>query len=159
MAKIVRIALPLLACMSAFAQDFDYASYTEKTFSEVIDTHTQDFTVDADIAIERAVSAIPFKYRSKIQFSRVLRDIPQERLDFIKGWGVSLQQPVDFVETYRREFLIEVDGMEIWLPMQEQILPFMGNELVVGDEFYVFYVVAGKYQDQWIFLGTEFQAR
>ena len=159
MSHVARIALLSLACLTVFAQDFDFASYSERTFGEVIDAHAQDFSVDADFAINVAISAIPFKYKSKVRFSRVLREIPQERLAVIKGWGASLQQPADFVESYRREFLVDDDGMEIWLPMQEQILPFMGNELAAGDEFYVYYVVAGKYQNQWIFLGTEFQTQ
>ena len=71
--------------------------------------------------------------------------------------ALSLGQSKEFTDSYKYEFLIQEGDTEIWVPMQEQVLPYMAEELTIGKSFEVYYILAGINKGDWLFLGTEFQ--
>tara|TARA_B100000768_G_scaffold175123_1_gene186171 strand:+ start:91 stop:522 length:432 start_codon:yes stop_codon:yes gene_type:complete len=142
----------MLVSLSANAFDFD--SYTGSSLDKIIEQHEDDFGEDFDIGI----SGIAFKYKITALFTKNLRAVSDERKSFLKHWATSLGQDNSFIAKYQHEFLIEASGYKIWLPMQESVLPFMGEELIEGQEFEIYFVLAGIDHGEWVFLGTEFQA-
>ncbi len=62
------------------------------------------------------------------------------------------------IELYKHEFLVREGGEDLWIPVQEQLLPYMGTELKVGEEFALYIVLAGTVKGKWVFLATEFAA-
>ena len=145
----------VIALLSNPISAFDYESYSSRSFREVIEHHEKDFDAKIDIGI----SAIPFKYKANVIFSKKLRKISRGRLEFIKKWAKSLGQTDNFINSYQHEFLIIENGFEIWLPMQEQVLPFMGKELIEGKEFEIYFFFAGIDHGHLFFLGTEFKVK
>lgn len=143
-----------LALFSTQLFAFDYSSYAQKSFSNAINTHKGDFVGDADIWI----SGVAFKYSAKIAFTKELREISPSRREFLDNWRKALGQDKSFTDLYQHEFLVKEGETEIWLPMQESVLPYMGEELKVGQEFVVYYLLTGLDHGEWVFLGTEFQA-
>lgn len=132
---------------------FDYKSYTETSFEKVISTHENDFESDIDIGI----SAYTFKYKSKIQFSNKFRALTGARKIFLHQWVKALGQSKEFVEQYKSEFLVKKSEFEIWIPMQEQVIPYMNKEITPNQEFYLYYIYVGAKKGELVFLATEFK--
>jgi hypothetical protein len=63
-------------------------------------------------------------------------------------------------ELFRTEGKFLEDGVEYWLPVQSQLIPYMQDELTIKDEVTLLLVWAGmtKFDDQleWIFLVNNF---
>lgn len=148
--KIISI---LILFLSGYVSAFDYASYQEISFTAVIHEHGADYEENIDIGI----SGIPFKYKTKVVFTDAFRPVDGKRLDFIKNWAKALRQPPEVPGLYKKEVLINAAGLEIWIPMQDPVLSFMRDELVQGQEFYLYYVLVGAMHGELFYLGTDFQ--
>ena len=143
----------LILCQPVMA--FDYNSYKETSFDKVLSTHARDFDSDIDIGI----SAVAFKYNSKIKFTNKFRKLSKTRKIFLSQWIKALGQPKEFIEQYKSEFLVKSGQLETWIPMQEQVIPYMNKEIIPKQEFNLYYIFVGAKKGKLVFLGTEFKAK
>jgi hypothetical protein len=151
------LLIALLAC-SAQAQDFDFASYRPSSIPNIIKEHEPTFFRNGKV-LDAYFSTQIFKYRINTAFTRELREIRPDKLKFIQKWAKALGQSPEIVELYKYEFLVKQAGRDFWIPVQDRLLPSMGNELKVGQQFKLYIVLAGTVKDQWVFLATEFEAK
>lgn len=134
---------------------FDYKSYIETSFKKILSTHKGDFDSDIDIGI----SAVTFKYNSKIKFTNKFRELSKTRKIFLSQWAKALGHPIKFIEQYKSEFLVKSGQVEIWIPMQEQVIPYMNKEIITNQEFNLYYIFVGAKKGKLVFLGTEFKVK
>lgn len=152
MKRFISLLLTFLA-LNSYA--FDYQSYRATPLVEALKEHQEDHEEKADIIINGSVS----KYSSNVIFTKKLRKIGEPRKGYIRSWAKSLGISREVADLYQHEFLVTDGKIEIWVPMQEPVLPHMGKELTTDFPFILYYIYAGKQQDEIILLGTEFQAK
>lgn len=145
---------------AGWAQQFDYAAYTQTTFHNII-TQEQNQSYDqtkppkvADfIQLECKVS----KYRISCCYSNALRPISEKKKDLIKQWVEILEINPALASLYRHEILVNDGSGDRWIPMQEQLFPYINQELVKNDTIELFIVFIGKVDSELVFIATEFE--
>ena len=144
----------IITIVSQSAYAFDYKSYKEVSFEKAINTHKEAVGSSVDIAISAAV----FKYKSKVIFTNKFRKITDKRKQFLQYWAKALRQH-EFIKNYKSEILIKNGEKEMWVPMQDQVIPFMSKEIEIDEKFYLYHLFAGSNMGKWVFLGTEFRVK
>lgn len=147
----------LLSTSVSLAGEFDYSAYEPSSVPEIIEEHRDIFFKEGEM-VDFHFSAILFKYRITVEFTKKLREIKPEKKLFVEKWVKSFKYDPAFIDVYKHELLIQVDGTDYWIPIQEQLLPYMGNELVVGSKFDLYIIFVGTVKDKWMFLATEFNS-
>jgi len=140
------------------AQAFDYKAYKPTTINQIIKEHQGTFFQDGEI-FDYFISAYTFKYKINVKFTKKLREISPDTKELINRWGKSLKVDSNFIELYKHEFLVQQGDNNYWIPVQEPLLPYMGNEVKVGGEFEIYIFLIGTVKDKWVFLATEFQVK
>lgn len=157
MSKLALIFLSFCALTPCVNAEFDNRSYTKADFSAIKAEHGEVFfgkMKDTDYNI----SAVTFKYRIPVTFSRQLRKISSDNKQVLDAWGESLRVKKEFLDLYHNEFKIKFGKETYWIPVQETLLPDMGNELNEGDEFELYVLLIGSTKDKFVFLTTEFKS-
>ncbi len=98
-----------------------------------------------------------FKYRIRVPFTNESREIGPEKIKFIEMWVNALVRIPELIKLYKHEILIKSEDKDYWIPMQEQVLPYMNKELKIGKQFDLYIILAGTIKDEWVFLATEFK--
>lgn len=160
--KIMKNKLLTLLTVSALyslafsVYSFDYNSYKKSTLSGMLND-----LADADCRPtkqnESIYSANIHKYRFEIKFTKKLRKINPDVQLYLERYAKAIPSRKDFIDLYKHAFLVKDSNKEYWLLVQEKLLPYMGNELKVGQEFEIYVVVLGSTKNQCVFLATEFQ--
>ena len=121
----------------------------------------QAFASDPDRRI--ALGGISFPSYPSIVYMDSLRAIAPERKDLIRRWitsyGIDDQTP----EMYESEMLIGEDGLELWLPVQNELIPHLETRLERGDSVTLFAVWVGALGSpaniDWVFIVYGFRDR
>jgi hypothetical protein len=72
--------------------------------------------------------------------------LSREKLAFIVDWATSVSAQMSREQVaalFRSEGLFREDSTEYWLPVQSQLIPYMKEELRVGDEVTLYLVWIG----------------
>lgn len=68
----------------------------------------------------------------------------------------------EIVDLFETELLFKENGVEYWLPVQKQVIPYFAQELKKGDQVTLFLIWIGAYKNagswDWVFLVNEFEA-
>jgi len=147
------VCSPLLAV----AADFDYASYKRSTIPEILETHKAT-ECRPTAPRESVYSAYAYKYRIITTFLRELRPIGEDTREFLRRYGKAFRWNQNVVDAYKQEFLVKITGKDYWVPVQDAILPAMGQELKKGQRFELYIAVLGATNNRCLFVATEFDA-
>jgi hypothetical protein len=151
------LAVCVCSPLIAVAADFDYAAYKRATIPEILERH--EATECRPTAPRESVySAYAYKYRFITVFSRELRPISEETKEFLRRYGKAFRWNQDVVESYKHEFLVRDGGKDYWVPVQDPLLPAMGQELKKGQRFELYIAVLGATHNRCLFVATEFDA-
>lgn len=153
--KILLISSLLILVSNVNA--FDYAAYKEIALSTMLQERSKDECRET-AENEFIYSAYAHKYRFKTKFTRELREIGEDKKLYLERYGKSMRWNQDVVKLYKREFLVIENGKEYWVPVQEQLLPYMGREIEVGKLFELYVAVIGSASNECIFIATEFKS-
>lgn len=157
MLKIILLALSLCILTQQANAEFDPRSYTKSDFSAIKAKHGEVF-FDQMKDTAYNISAVTFKYRLPVTFSRQLRKISHNNRQVLEAWGESLRVKKEFMDLYHNEFKIQFGKETYWVPVQELLLTDMANELHKDDEFELYILLIGSSKDRFVFLATEFRS-
>lgn len=137
--------------------EFDFNAYQITTFVDIKASHTDDL-LKASQKSNYVVSAASFKYNLPITFTQELRKITGDNKTVIKAWQQTLRVPDNFVNLYQYEFKAVFGKETYWIPVQDELLPSMGAELLSGDKFELYVLLIGAIKNKLVFLTTEFKS-
>lgn len=153
----IYIALILSLILAPVYAEFDFDAYPSTTFSDIKARHSDDLR-KARRESDYTISAVTFKYSLLVIFSKELREITPDNKTVIAAWQNALRVPDDFVNRYRHEFKVVFGKETYWIPVQEELLPQMGSELLPGDKFELYVIVIGAIKNRLVFLMTQFKS-
>ena len=109
------------------------------------------------------ISAASFPTRATVEFLDSSRATPPERTAVLAAWAKSLHITIDIHAALTTELLFREDSLQLWLPVQQVLVPSFRNELKRGDlvTLFVGYIGAegqGSIID-WVFVVNEFEKR
>jgi hypothetical protein len=155
------LLFPLFAT-TTMAQGFPWDDFKPHTLAEIvkIDEREINDSVKQNRLIfhgDMFLSVVRVKYTGK---RRAMSDTKKEVL---KMWGQSFSIPhaEEYAAMYEEDMLFTENGVEYWLPVQKQVLPYFAKELKEGEDVNIYIVRAGgicsKKVCDWLFLVEEFQ--
>jgi hypothetical protein len=137
------------------ATNFDAAAYQRATIPQILEKHKSAECRRTQPG-ESIYSMYGHKYRIVANFSRELRPLSRETREFLAHYGRSVRWSKEVVEMYKNEFLVQEQGRDYWIPLQQQLVPEMGQELKKGQRFELYLVVIGSTGNRCMFIATEF---
>jgi hypothetical protein len=137
------------------ATGFDVAAYRRATIPQILEKH-KTAECRRTKPRESIYSIYGHKYRIVTHFSRELRPLGAETREFLAHYGKSVRWNSDVVEMYQNEFLVQEQGKDYWVPVQEHLIPAMGKELKQGQRFELYLVLVGSIDNRCLFIATEF---
>jgi hypothetical protein len=157
--KLIVSALVIFISLSvAAAADFDFAAYKSATLDDITTRHINKECKSNELQ-ESTYSAYAFKYKVIATFSRKLRPLSEDTKKFLNNYAKALPSSRNLMETYKNEFLVQDNGKEYWIPVQEPLIPAMGQELKEGQRFELYLAVIGGTSNRCVFIATEFNAK
>ena len=138
---------------------FDYSAYypsklidVAKEYEKVIDGEIKVAMGQPHILIESLSKAI----RVKAEFCDEFRPLIKEHKEVVEKWLKSFGYG-KYTGIFQSEIKVKEDGIEYWLPIQEQLIPFLQKEIHPNEitEFYIVYY--GAYNYDHVFVINEFR--
>lgn len=134
-------------------------AYQPRKLSEIIELN-QSALVEPNSRVHFLFTADSFPSRVKVVYTGKSRAISKENAEVVSAWAKVRQVDKKIVDLFEREILFTENSVEHWLPIQKQLIPFLEQEVKVGDpvELFVIWIGArkeGKRED-WVFLINEF---
>ena len=155
------IFTPTLFNSIAFAQGFPWDDFKRRTLKEIVNieaTEIRDSERENRVIFhaDMLLSVIRVKYTGK---SRPISDVKR---DSLKKWVATFTgNGEEYAAHYEKDMLFTEDGVEYWLPVAKQVIPYFSKELKEGEEVDLYIVRAGgicsKKLCDWLFLVEEFQ--
>lgn len=87
------------------------------------------------------------------------RGIKASVRDLIVKWVKSLGHNPKVLDLFKHEILVRERSSQYWLPIQEQLLPHVAQELRPGHLVDLYIMRVGSTKMEWVFIVNEFQAR
>jgi hypothetical protein len=147
---------------SGWSKEFDHASYTQTTLQNIILEEQNHSHARAEarpysdsIQLECQVT----KFRVSCLYMNIRRPISVKKINVIKLWTETLAIDPELQSLYRQEIRVTEGAKTHWIPIQEQLLPHITQELVENDTIDLFIVFIGKVESEYVFIATEFEKR
>jgi hypothetical protein len=157
LSRLTVLVVTLVVVASSGAAEFDPTAYNRSTISGILEKHKatecRKFTEPTTV-----ISGATYKYRIITNFSRDLRPLSKDAKELIKRFGKSVPSNQRIVEMYQNELLVQENGADYWVPVQEQLIPAMGDELKQGQRFELYVALIGAINNRCVFIATEFNA-
>ena len=145
---------------TSWSGDFDYASYTQTTLQNIIMEEQEDNKAQVsdkkpapDFQLECKIA----KYRVSCRYSNDLRPISEKKKSLIMGWMEMFKFDTKFASLYKQEIRVSEGTSEHWIPIQEQLLPHIKQELDTNDRIELFIIVLGRVESEIVFIATEYE--
>lgn len=136
-------------------------AYTPSTIKEIIG----EFEEEVGSVELGNMSIYPFPaFRVKMVFLDVCRDLQQGRIDLLTTWSKQFnpQNTTKLLRVHKHECLFKEGKNEFWLPIQEQLLPYLRQEVDKGEDVTLYIRWMGINREvkeiDWVFWIAEFQA-
>jgi hypothetical protein len=151
----------LLGAAASFAQGFPWNDFKPRTLKDIISIDAKEIK-DSErqnrviFHADMLLSVVRVKYTGKT------RPISESKKDFLLKWAQTFtQNSSEYPAHYETDVLFTENGVEYWLPVQKQVLPYFQKELKIDDYIDIYIVRAGgvcsKQVCDWLFLVEEFQ--
>ncbi|MDJ0911521.1 MAG: hypothetical protein QNI99_20215 [Woeseiaceae bacterium] len=145
-------SLAIVGLMASAVADADWSDYSPGTLHEIVDRHTE-------ILGEADTLLVPgLKRTVHLEFGGEIRPLSDNARSAIAEWVFSMQLSTDIAELFHAEALFRESGTEYWLPIQQQLVPHLEEEVAAGDSAVLYVLWIGYEAPTWIFLINEFQA-
>jgi len=69
----------------------------------------------------------------------------------------TLQIDPKLASLYQQEIRVSEGKRVHWIPIQEQLFPYINQELVRNDTIELFIILTGKVESEFVFIATEFE--
>src|SRR4030042_1107476 len=142
MRKLAIFGIALFVVLpSSGSEEFDYASYTQTTLQNILSEEQNHSHGKAEarlyadlIQLEGRVT----KYRVSCCYSDIRRPISEKKKNLIKIWMETLQIDPKLASLYQQEIRVSEGKREHWIHIQEQLFPYINQELVRNDTIELF---------------------
>ena len=138
--------------MASATANADWSDYSPGTLREIVDRHTE-ILGEADTLLVPGLKRIVH-----VEFGGEIRPLSDNARSAIAEWVFSMQLSTDIAELFHAEALFYEDGTEHWLPIQQQLVPHLEEEVAAGNSAVLYILWIGYEAPTWIFLINEFQA-
>jgi len=159
------ILLTLALCAAPVSAQSSWDRYKPGSVGAIMDQEREGVHTQFKLAPghHTVISGVSFPTRATVEFLDSSRATPPERIAVLEAWAKSLHINIDVHTALRTELLFREDSLQLWLPVQEVLVPSVRNELKRGDlvTLFVGYVGAegqGTVID-WVFVVNEFEKR
>lgn len=146
---------------SGWSGEFNYASYTKSTLQEIVAEEQNHHSLDLAAAKKQAdyiqLECRVSKYRVPCSYSNVQRPISEKKKNVIKMWMETLKIDPKLASLYQHEIQVTESANVHWIPIQEQLFPFINKELVKNDRIELFIILIGNVETEYVFIATEFE--
>jgi hypothetical protein len=144
-------AIGSLVAEPALAQ-FAYEEYRPASIAEAVAQHPRDSGVD------RTIDAAPSKHRVQVIYAGEHRPLPDDIREFVSYWRKSMPHGDAIADLLQNEILVLEGDTRYWLPIQEPLLPSLGQEVKQGGPVALYLLYAGSTRTRDVFFVNEFQA-
>src|SRR5205823_1550506 len=121
------------AASASFAQGFPWNDFKPRTLKDIINIDAKEIK-DSErenrviFHADMLLSVVRVKYTGKT------RPISDVKKDFLIKWSQTFtQNTADYASHYETDVLFTENGIEYWLPVQKQVIPYFQKELKVDD--------------------------
>ncbi len=140
---------------------FQYDAYTSSVLSDVAKDY--DRIIDEDWAKVPSgkdfvlIEARPAPIKVKLVFCNEVRPLTKEHRQIVQGWLTSKGAATVYKDLFQKEIRVREDQIDYWLPIQDQLIPYLRKEIQTNEmaEFYITYF--GAYNHDHVFVIHEFQ--
>ncbi len=141
------VLLLLVLFSAAHASDFDGARYRPGRLGNLIRTQptAAGVSINPDVPI-----------RARVVYSGEFQTLPDDSRRLVAAWGESMNTP-RLLEVFRQEVKVREGWTEYWIPVQEQLVAQMREELDRLEEIEVFVIYIGQVDRRHVFLLNAFQ--
>jgi hypothetical protein len=142
------------------SRGFDHSRYHPSKLIDVAKEY--DKVIEADIKNAPAgkafilIESLSRAIRVKAEFTNEFRTPSEEHITVVKAWLRAFERE-KYMDLFQHEVKIREDNIEYWLPIQEQLVPFLQKETRPGEvaEFYIVYL--GAHNVDHVLVINEFQ--
>lgn len=135
-----------------------WARYQLTTLDELIQQFAPEMT-----AHEAGLSIYPDAvFRVLVVYEGESRPIAPERMAIWNAYLMAFhpERSAELADLYETEILFSVEGTEYWMPIQTPLIPFLEDEVPVGEEVTLFIAFLGinhqAEEKEWVFWINEF---
>ena len=162
MSKLAIFGIVMFVVLPAgWSGEFNHASYTQTTLQDIIAEEQNHHSLDQAEAKKYAdcnqVECRVSKYRVSCCYSNIRRTISENKKDVIMLWMETLKIDPKLASLYQQEIQVTEGTRVHWIPIQEQLFPFINKELVKNDSIELFILLIGKVESEFVFIATEFE--
>jgi len=161
MSKLLIFGIAMFAFLSAsWSGEFNHALYTQTTLQDIIteeqNHHSYDQAEAKTPADGNQLECRVSKYRVPCCYTNVQRPISEKKKTIIKLWMETLKIDPKLASLYQQEIQVTEGTRTHWIPIQEQLFPFINKELVKNDPVELFILLIGTIKSDFVFIATEF---
>jgi hypothetical protein len=151
------VALALRGPALAAEEGSTWDRYVPRTFKSIIDQH-----LDSARNVDQLYTGDDFASRITVIYTGQKRPLAGKRSDFlVKVFAKTWHQP-ELVKLFKSEILVREGGAELWVPLQESLLPSLSAEVAAGGQVMLFATWLGAFRQgdkiEWVFTINEFEA-
>jgi hypothetical protein len=147
------LAIPTLCvCLSA---QVDETAYPLRQLNQILQERKACASPEVDINVCMEIH----KYQSRMTYLGEFRSITGRKAELLAGLQIAWKaQPniVQFYSMYHQEMLVSFGGRDIWIPVQDSLVPEVKKFLKPKQEFIAYLVVPGTLKSELIFVLTRF---
>lgn len=97
----------------------------------------------------------------KVKYLGKKRDITSPKKTVIWLWIKTFGGDERFLDLFTKEVLVSEEKKKYWIPIQKQLIPYLDNEIQVGEDFYIYIrwpgASVGTFTTNWTFIINEFK--
>jgi len=94
--------------------------------------------------------------KSEVVYKDSIRPIDNITKEVITDWMTEVIMDSSSVDLFKHELLVYQNKVPLWIPVQEQLIPFFKEELIKNDVINIYVTVAGATKYRVIFTINEF---
>lgn len=143
------LLIPTATCM---AGDFDYGAYQDSSLASV------GSNLDISPEITWWLDAAHSKFHTVATFTGQVRPIPDETRGLIDHWAKAMGHGKAIAAMFTSEIEVQQGNEVYWLPIQEQLVGALREEVPAGREVHLYVLLIGAYKLAPVFGVNEFGA-
>jgi hypothetical protein len=131
--------------------------YIPRTLQSVIDQHAESAR-----NTDSLYTGDNFPSRATVTYTGQKRALPAKRAEFLGTYFTKVLHQPQLAAYFKSEILVREGARELWVPIQESLLPSLSSEVAAGGQVTVLAIWLGAFRQgksvEWVFAINEFEA-
>jgi len=154
---ICALTLNLIGTRISAQEQWD--AYQSRTLGQIVKLHALELG-ESRAQVTFLLTAESFPSKVRVVYTGKSREITPRRREVISEWAKARKVSKEVVDLFEHELLFVEGSKEYWIPVQEQLIPYLRRDVKTGEtvELLVIWIGARKEmrQVEWVFLVNEF---